>query len=117
MNKNELESIKRIEIKLIDPNLFSNDECKIFGLPHCIPRIKESECYHILENTRTDVSLEDALNVLIREMFSRNTNEIIIDINGRNNSYKHTMEMTLEEIEAELGHKIKIVREKEETND
>lgn len=92
---------KTIKIELKDPQLNKR------------PVLRKYECENILNNARIDVSLEDALNVLIQFMYITEVPDIVIDIYERNMSLKPAKEMTIEEIEKELGHKIKIVNKEE----
>lgn len=83
------------------------------------PMICHFDCDNILnhlseENGDVKISSEDfmkATDTIIKYMFDNKMFDIFIDINERNNMLEPAKEMTIAEIEKELGHKIKIVKE------
>ena len=76
-------------------------------------RISEDEFPNImLDHEVTDEEEEHALNTLITYFAQKDVYNIIVDLKMRNESYGPAKEMTIEEIEEQLGHKIKIVKEK-----
>lgn len=73
------------------------------------PRIFKSEIEHIPVD---EVPSQDyVINNLLKFFYARSLNEMIIDID-KWDSYYHVEELTIEEIEARLGHRIKIVDNK-----
>lgn len=88
--------------------------------------INELECEHILSSVRNrginihgslDMQGEkfgEAIDILIASMVHYNTNQIVIDIDERNERYAEPMKMTLSEIEKVLGHKIELISEKKD---
>ena len=76
-------------------------------------RISEDEFPNImLDHEVTDEEEEQALNTLITYFAQREVYNIIVDLKMRNECYGPAKEMTIEEIEEQLGHKVKIVKEK-----
>lgn len=85
--------------------------------------INELECEHILSSVRNrginihgslDMQGEkfgEAIDILIASMVHYNTNQIVIDIDERNERYAQPMKMTLSQIEKVLGHEIELVSE------
>lgn len=88
--------------------------------------INELECEHISSSVRNrginihgslDMQGEkfgEAIDILISSMVHYNTNQIVIDIDERNERYAEPMKMTLSEIEKVLGHKIELISEKKD---
>lgn len=107
---------KQIEIKLVDPSIkytsFYTDN-DVF-VEEKRPRLHKHECANILkEAKKSNITTDDMLNAIVAEMYERNLYHITIDVDGREKSYEPPKEMTLSEIEAVLGHKVKIVNKKE----
>lgn len=109
---------KRIEIKLIDPDfkdepLYYADD-RIYYEEPVRPHLCKDECKKILkEAKKAKISTEELINAIVAEMYYTRSYYIVIDIDGREKSYEPAKEMTLSQIEAVLGHKVKIVNEKE----
>lgn len=105
---------KRIEIKLIDPEcnytrLYANNDVLVEEIR---PQLFTHECYNILkEAKKANVSTDELLNAIVAEMYERNVYRMVIDIDEREKCYAPAKEMTLSEIEAALGHKVKIVED------
>ena len=99
---------KRIEIKLIDPDLEPGNKAEL----------NYSDCNHILEKYPfEDVTLDkaqDALDLITAYIYKNRFTSIVVDIKARNKYLSPAKEMTLEEIEEKLGHKVKIISEKED---
>ena len=66
-----------------------------------------------LNHEITDDELNNAYNVLITAFMQRGYYDVTIDLDERERSL-FAKEMTLEEIEKTLGHKVKIVNKKKE---
>lgn len=109
---------KRIEIKLIDPDfkdepLYYADDRIYYDEP-VHPHLCKYECKNILkEAKKAKISTDELINAVVAEMYKRQVYYITIDIDGREKSYEPAKEMTLSQIEAVLGHKVKIINEKE----
>lgn len=80
------------------------------------PTIKYYECEHILkqfENKSESMDdVERAIDTLINHFVTTGTSCMTVDIDKRNKALAPAKEMTLDDIEKELGYKIKIVKEK-----
>ena len=114
---------KRLVIKLDDKRYMktSNDfvEPDHLGLAF-------SECNNIISKIEkyfdgslgniSDKDFSDALDLIISYMYINKHSIYIIDIDERNKVNTQAKEMTLEEIERRLGHKVKIVSDKENKN-
>lgn len=105
---------KRIEIKLIDPDIkdtrFYVDNDLFFE--ELRPQLYKYECENILkEAKKVNISTDELLNALVAEMYETNSYSIEIDIDELEKSYAPAKEMTLSEIEAALGHKVKIIND------
>lgn len=115
---------KRIEIKLIDPN-FKDDEycfcCDTTVPKRDHPRIYYSDCPNIIKNCgKTKMSVDyitDLLDTLTTYFYENELHSIVVDLEQRNRYLEPAKEMTLEEIEKKLGYKVKIVSDKEESDE
>lgn len=88
--------------------------------------INELECENVLNKVRDmgvnihgslDMQGEkfaEAIDILIASMVQYNTNQIVIDIDERNEKYAEPKKMTLSQIEKMFGHKIELVSEKKD---
>ena len=77
-------------------------------------RLHKYECIHICKpHTITNDELTDAVDTIISGFAQSGNNKILVNINDRNRELAPAREMTIEEIENELGYKVKIVKEKE----
>ena len=84
------------------------------------PFIYNRDCQHIINNLNrnteiTNDELSHALDIITAYFVKHHINWLVLDINDRNKVLAPAKEMTIDEIEKELGYKIKIV--KEEKND
>ena len=97
--------MKKIEITLVDSDLD-------LDLGN-IPKLSYAECSNILEKYPfEDVTfdkVQDALDLLVAYIYNERLASVVIDIEGRNKYLAPVKEMTLEEIEEKLGHKVKII--------
>lgn len=66
-----------------------------------------------LKHEITEKEFENAVDVLITYFAQTKCFEFNVDLNQREQAYKAGKEMTLEEIEKELGHNIRLVSRKE----
>ena len=86
------------------------------------PFIYDRDCQHIIDNLNKDIEitfeeLNHALDIVTAYFVEHCINGLVLDINERNKILAPAKEMTIDEIEKELGYKIKIVKEKEEKDD
>ena len=66
-------------------------------------------------NRDTEITADElnhALDIVTAYFVEHNINGLVLDINERNKILAPAKEMTINEIEKELGYKIKIVKEK-----
>lgn len=76
-----------------------------------------NECAHIIEHVTNDIGdvtsndAKKAIDVLIAYMALRQTYLLVADIYERNDSLKPCKEMTLKEIEKQLGYRVRIIPE------
>ena len=105
---------KIINIELKDPNL----EQDRYGYEYVripnYPRLFSHEINNIINkfdgHKITEDEIMDALDLISLYMYQERIHKIVIDIDERNeNLAPASKEMTLEEIEKELGYKVKIV--------
>ena len=82
------------------------------------PFIYDWDCQHIIDNLNrdTEITVEElnhALDVVTVYFVENCINGLVLDINERNKilAPAKAKEMTIDEIEKELGYKIKIVKE------
>ena len=96
---------KRIDIILVDPDinrpeLFPDEICNI------INKFGDRKISHD--------EISNAYDVLTMYLYQNDLYRISLDVDARNKRLEPAKEMTLEEIEKELGYKVKIVNEKGE---
>ena len=60
--------------------------------------------------------VEKAIDTLINHIVTNGISHMIVDIDERNKALAPVKEMTFDDIEKELGYKIKIVKEKNNEN-
>ena len=80
------------------------------------PFIYDRDCQHIIDNLNRDTEitveeLKHALDVVTVYFVENCINGLVLDINERNKILAPAKEMTIDEIEKDLGYKIKIVKE------
>mgnify|MGYP003470884877 CR=1 FL=1 len=80
------------------------------------PFIYDRDCQHIIDNLNRDTEittdeLNHALDIVTAYFVEHCINGLVLDINKRNKMLAPAKEMTIDEIEKELGYKIKIVKE------
>ena len=81
------------------------------------PFIYDRDCQHIINNLNIDddITVEElnhALDIITAYFAKHCINGLVLDINERNKILAPAKEMTIDEIEKELGYKIKIVGNK-----
>ena len=101
---------KRIEVNLIDPD-FSHSLCQEF------PTLYGIDIRNIIDKFGdrkiTDEDAADALDLIAVYFWQRRIHRMVLDIDARNEALAPVKEMTIAEIEKQLGYSIKIVKEKE----
>lgn len=99
---------KALRIEVVDPRFIPD------GFNY--PTIQCYECEHILkqfENKSESMDdVEKAINTLINYFVTNGVSNMTVDIDKRNKALAPAKEMTIDDIEKELGYKIKIVKEK-----
>ena len=77
-----------------------------------------SDCEHIValvdDEFPTDTTVMKAIHTLINHFYATGEVALTIDVNKLDRQLAPPTEMTVAEIEKELGYKVKIVKEKEE---
>ena len=112
---------KIINIELKDPNL----EQDRYGYEYVhipnYPRLFSHEINNIINkfdgHKITEDEIMDALDLISLYMYQERIHKFVVDIDERNRCLAPAKEMTLEEIEAKLGHKVKIVNKKDKENE
>ena len=110
---------KRIDIRLIDPKLpnLPNDYDRI-PVQIIRPRLYSDEICNIinkLDDRRvSNDEMLNALDVITMYLYQNELYNLGLYIDNRNKELDPYKEMTLEEIEKELGYKVKIVNKKGE---
>ena len=105
---------KIINIELKDPNLEQDGYgYEYVHIPN-YPRLFSHEINNIINKFDgrkiTEDEAMDALDLISLYIYQERIHKIVIDIDERNeNLAPASKEMTLEEIEKELGHKVKII--------
>ena len=105
---------KSIVIKVEDPSLDPITPTTSFSKEG--PFIYARDCQHIIDNLNGDTEitvdeLNHALDIVTAYFVEHCINGLVLDINKRNKMLAPAKEMTIDEIEKELGYKIKIVKE------
>ena len=104
---------KIINIELKDPNLEQDSYGYEYVRIPNYPRLFSHEINNIINkfdgHKITEDEIMDALDLISLYIYQERIHKIIVDIDERNRGLAPAKEMTLEEIEAELGHKVKIV--------
>ena len=112
---------KIINIELKDPNLEQDGySYEYVHIPN-YPRLFSHEIDNIINkfdgHKITEDEIMDALDLITLYIYRERIHKIVVDIDERNRTLAPAKEMTLEEIEKELGHKVKIVNKKEKNNE
>ena len=112
---------KIINIELKDPNLEQDSYGYEYVRIPNYPRLFSHEINNIINkfdgHKITEDEIMDALDLISLYIYQEGIHKIVVDIDERNRSLAPAKEMTLEEIEAELGHKVKIVNKKDKENE
>ena len=102
--------MKKIEINLKDT---MNVDLPPFEMREPI-LCKNEYPYLFLDQEISEEDLNKALDVIITFFMQKEINNLIVNLDERNDYMTPTKEMTIDEIEKQLGHKVKIVKQKEE---
>ena len=105
---------KLLKIELCEPYYEFSDECTD-------RKLYLHECSNIITNLNNESyastsALTHAIGIIIAHFMANEINKVVVDIDELNKSLAPPKEMTINDIEKELGYKIKIVSE-EEKND
>ena len=110
---------KKLVIALTDKDIKLDDKSPLISLTtNDLKPLEPEECKYIraLVNDEypTEKSVTKAINILVNYFYA--TDEVCrtVDITELDRKFAPPKEMTVAEIEKELGHKVKIVEEKEE---
>lgn len=99
---------KSLRINVVDPSLIRDGYNQ--------PGIQRHECANIIKQFENkNESMDDvakAIDTIINHFVVNDLRYMIVDINERNEILAPAKEMTIGDIEKELGYKIKIVKEK-----
>lgn len=119
-NKNKSIVIKVEDLPLEDLSFDLVTELTIFSKEG--PYIDDRDCQHIIDNLNrdTEITVEElnhALDIVTAYFVKHRINWLVLDINDRNKVLAPAKEMTINEIEKELGYKIKIVDGNKLNND
>lgn len=106
---------KRIEVTLVDPGFDKMTDVRGY------PKLYSIDCHNILEQFEgKEISKDDAIkaiDTLAAYFYREEIYRMVMDIDERDRYLSPAKEMTIDEIELALGHKVKIVggtNEKEE---
>lgn len=105
---------KLLKIELYGPYYEFSDE-------HTDRKLYLFDCNNIITNLNDESyssisDLRHAIGIIIAHFMANEINRVVVDIDELNESLAPRKEMTINDIEKELGYKIKIVSE-EEKND
>ena len=105
---------KSIVIKVKDPSFDPITPTTTFSKEG--PFIYDRDCQYIIDNLNRDTEikveeLNHALDIVTAYFVEHCINGLVLDINERNKILAPAKEMTIDEIEKELGYKIKIIKE------
>ena len=81
-----------------------------YHIPHTGILREEDYPYTYLDHEVTNDELNNAINVIVTSLMQKKSNFIMVDLERREEMFTPTKEMTIEEIEEKLGHKIKIIK-------
>ena len=112
---------KLINIELKDTNLeqdrYSYEYVRIPNYPTLFSHEIDNIINKFDGRKITEDDVSDALDLISLYIYRERIHKIVVDIDERNRTLAPAKEMTLEEIEKELGHKVKIVNKKEKNNE
>lgn len=95
---------KKMKIRVRNPLLESENDSST---------INTDEYPHLcVDYTPSDDEVEHALKIITTKLMKDGLNEIVIDLDEKNKELTPAKEMTISDIEKELGYKFKIVHRK-----
>lgn len=95
---------KRLRIKLFEENQFMGKQ---------YPLLYDTDYPNIyLDHEITEEEFDEAVNVIITKFMQDKLSEVEIFLKERNEAFAKPKEMSIKDIEKELGYKIKIVDKK-----
>lgn len=112
---------KKLVVKIEDPNVnkIKYTDLDLFDPEPQIPNLYLYDCPNVvghvtqkLGHSATMDDVIDALDVLAAYISENDIYSFEVDISERNNSLRPAKEMSIKDIEKELGYKIKIVSDK-----
>lgn len=112
---------KKLVVKIEDPyvNTIKYTDLALFDSEPQMPNLQLFDCPNVVRHVRKKLGhsatvddVVDALDVLAAYLSENDTYCFEVDISERNNSLRPAKEMSIEDIEKELGYKIKIVSDK-----
>lgn len=107
----------RINISLIENDIKACYTYDHFGRyvdeQYWLANIHEDDYPNIYKKHKVTMEeMQNAVDIIITWLIQQNNNRIIIDLDERNKRLAPAKEMTLEDVEKELGYKVKIVNKK-----
>ena len=112
---------KKLVVKIEDPNAnkIKYTDSDLFDPEPQIPNLYLYDCPNVVGHVRKKLGhsatmddVIDALDVLAAYISENDIYSFEVDISERNNSLRPAKEMSIKDIEKELGYKIKIVSDK-----
>lgn len=111
---------KRLVVKIEDPDLNKVNYMDPFDPEPQIPNLQIYDCpnviKHVTKKLGRSATMDDvigALDVLAAYISENDICSFEVDISKRNDSLRPAKEMSIKDIEKELGYKIKIISDKE----
>lgn len=113
---------KKLVVKIEDPNVnkIKYTDTDLFDPEPQIPNLYLYDCPNVVGHVRKKLGhsatmddVIDALDVLAAYISENDIYSFEVDISERNDSLRPAKEMSIKDIEKELGYKIKIVSDKE----
>lgn len=111
---------KKLVVKIEDPDLNKVNYMDPFYPEPQIPNLQIYDCPNVIKHvtkklgrSATMDDVMDALDVVAAYLSEHDTYLIKVNITERNDSLRPAKEMSIEDIEKELGYKIKIISDKE----
>lgn len=110
---------KRLVVKLEDPDVNKIKYTDLFDPEQQTPNLHAYDCPNIVRHVEKKLGRSatiddavDALDILAAYISKNDVYLFEVDISERNDSLRPAKEMSIEDIEKELGYKIKIVSDK-----
>ena len=112
---------KKLVVKIEDPyvNTIKYTDMYLFDPEPQMPNLHTYDCPNVIKHVSKKLghsaTMDDvigALDVLAAYISENDTCSFEVDISKRNDSLRPAKEMSIEDIEKELGYKIKIVSDK-----